>query len=209
LSEACASSGTAPPRSITTRPNSDTSVSYSLFNSSYNTITNNTANYPFAINMSVTDGSSYNTISGNVLATSDFIGVLIADPLPGFGILETYGPTHDNLIVDNTVRNNGPIPNELSPVDIAPAFIGGIVVLNGTYNNMIQNNQTWASYGSDLAWAQAVPDSSSAIGVRTFPPTLHCNVTLSEGGGGVANHNGNVWRGNTYKTIDSACIHQP
>jgi hypothetical protein len=42
---------------------------------------------------------------------------------------------------------------------------------------------------------------------RLGKPTLHCNVTRSEGGGGVANSNGNVWSGNTYKTIDP-CIQQ-
>lgn len=76
------------------------------------------------------------------------------------------------------------------------------VVLNGTYNNTIQNNQTWASSGSDLAWAQAVPDSNSAIGVQTYKPAQHCNVTASEDGGCISNLNGNVWTGNTFKTID-------
>jgi hypothetical protein len=52
-----------------------------------------------------------------------------------------------------------------------------------------------------------VPNASSPIGVDFYPPTVHCNVTASEGGGGVSNHNGNVWSGNTYQTID-ACITQ-
>jgi hypothetical protein len=51
-------------------------------------------------------------------------------------------------------------------------------------------------------WAQAVPNSSTLIGVTTEPPPLHCNVTASEGGGGVANLNGNVWKGNIFQTID-------
>ena len=42
-----------------------------------------------------------------------------------------------------------------------------------------------------------------SVGVKTYPPTLHCNVTASEGGGGVSNLNGNVWTGNTYQLIDS------
>jgi hypothetical protein len=109
------------------------------------------------------------------------------------------------VITGNTIHTDGPIGNELSPVDITPAFLGGIVVLNGTYNNTISSNQTWGSFGSDLAWAQAVPSKSSAIGVVTYPPTLHCNVTASEGGGGTANLNGNHWTGNTFQTID-ACL---
>jgi hypothetical protein len=183
--------------------NNDTDVSYSLFNSSHNTVTNNTADYPFTMNYLITDGSSYNTLSGNEGSTGDFIGLLLADPLPGSATLSTYGPSHDNIITGNTIHTDGPIGNELQPIDITPAFLGGIIVLNGTYNNSITNNQTWGSFGSDLGWAQAVPDSNSAIGVKTYPPTLHCNVTASEGGGGVSNLNGNVWTGNTYQHIDS------
>jgi len=182
--------------------NNDTDVSYSFFNSSHNTVTNNTADYPFTMNYLIADGSSYNTLSGNEGSTGDFIGLLLADPLPGTATLTKYGASHDNTITGNTIHTDGPIGNELQPVDITPAFLGGIIVLNGTYNNSITNNQTWGSFGSDLAWAQAVPDSSSAIGVKTYPPTLHCNVTASEGGGGVANLNGNVWTGNTYQLID-------
>lgn len=187
--------------------NNDTSVSFSVLDSSHNTLSNNTADYPFTTNFLVTDGSSYNTFAGNVASTADFIGFLLADPLPGSATLSTYGSAHGNMLSGNTIHTDGPIGNELSPVDITPAFIGGIVVLNGTYNNTIQNNQTWGSFGSDLAWAQAVPNNASAIGVTTYPPALHCNVTVSDGGGGVANHNGNVWTGNTYKTIDT-CITQ-
>jgi hypothetical protein len=183
--------------------NNDTDVSYSLFNSKHNTVTNNTADYPFTMNYLITDGSSYNTLSANEGSTGDFIGLLLADPLPGTATLSTYGASHDNTITGNTIHTDGPIGNELMPVDVTPAFLGGIVVLNGTYNNSITNNTTFASFGSDLAWAQAVPDSSSAIGVKTYPPTLHCNVTASEGGGGVGNLNGNVWTGNTFQRIDS------
>jgi parallel beta-helix repeat protein len=183
--------------------NNDTDVSYSLFHSSGNTLTSNTADYPFTMNYLVTDGSSSNTLSGNEGGTGDFIGLLVADPLPGSWTLSQFGPTHNNTFTGNTIHTDGPIGNELSPIDITPAFLGGMVVLNGTYNNSLTNNQTWGSFGSDLAWAQAVRDSQSAIGVVTYPPTLHCNVTASEGGGGVANRNGNIWKGNTFQTIDS------
>ena len=64
-----------------------------------------------------------------------------------------------------------------------------------------------ASAGADLVWAQAIPDPNSPIAVATEPPVIHCNVTVSEGGGGVANHNGNVWSANIAKFID-ACISQ-
>jgi len=74
------------------------------------------------------------------------------------------------------------------------------MLLNGTYNNQILNNQSWANTGADLAWAQAVPNASTPIGVTTYQgKRLYCNVTASEGGGGVANLNGNVWKGNTYQ----------
>jgi parallel beta-helix repeat protein len=112
--------------------NNDTDVSYSLFASSHNTLSNNTADYPFTMNYLITDGSSYNTLGGNEGSTGDFIGLMVADPLPGSWTLATYGPSHDNAIVGNTIHTDGPIGNELSPVDIVPSFIGGIVVLNGT-----------------------------------------------------------------------------
>lgn len=183
--------------------NNSTDVSYSLFNSNHNIVSNNTADYPFTMNYLITDGSSYNTFTGNEGSTGDFIGLLLADPLPGSWTLAQYGPSHDNIITGNTIHTDGPTGTELNPVSVVPAFLGGIVVLNGTYNNQITNNTTWGSFGSDLAWAQAVPSSSTPIGVVTFPPTLHCNVTASEGGGGVANLNGNIWKGNTFHTIDS------
>jgi len=91
---------------------------------------------------------------------------------------------------------------------VAPAFVGGIVVLNGTYNNKIVNNQAWANGGGDLAWAQAVPSATSPIGVlaaTSRATVLHCNVSASEGGGGVQNLNGNIWMGNIAKVIDP-CI---
>lgn len=183
--------------------NNDTDVSYSLFDSSHNTLSNNTADYPFTMNYLITDGSSYNMMNNDEGSTGDFIGAMIADPLPGTQTLATYGPSRDNTIENSQIHTDGPTGTELNPVSITPAFLGGIVVLNGTYNNQIVNNQTWGSFGSDLAWAQAVPNSSTAIGVTTYPPTLHCNVTASEGGGGVSNRNGNVWSGNTFQTIDS------
>lgn len=181
--------------------NNDTDVSYSLFDSSHNTISNNTADYPFPMNFLITDGSSFNTLTNNEGSTGDFIGVLVADPLPGSWTLNTFGPTHNNAIVGNFIHTNGPTGAEIH-AGVAPAFVGGIVVLNGTYNNTIQNNTVFASTGTDLAWAQAVPNSNTPIGVTNFPPALHCNVTVSEGGGGVNNLNGNIWTGNSFKKID-------
>lgn len=180
--------------------NNCTNASYSLFNSSYNTVSNNTANYPFTMNFIVTDGSSYNAVEGNVASTGDFIGYIVADPLPGTWTLATYGPSHDNVVSGNITHSDGPTGNEIHS-GVVPAFLGGIVVLNGTYNNQILNNQGWP-LGSDLAWAQAVPNSGSPIGVTNYPPILHCNVTASEGGGGVGNLNGNVWSGNTFQAVD-------
>lgn len=183
--------------------NNCTNVSYSIFFSSYNTISNNTADYPYTMNYLVTDGSAHNTIEHNEGGTGDFIGLMVADPLPGQPTLAQYGPTHDNLIAYNAIHSDGPTGNELNPISIVPAFLGGIVVLNGTYANQIINNNTWASTGADLVWAQAVPDSTTPIGIKTYPPLLHCNVSASEGGGGVSNLNGNTWSGNTFKVIDS------
>lgn len=181
--------------------NNDTDVSYSLFNSSHNTVSNNTADYPYTMNYLITDNSSYNTLNNDEGSTGDFIGAMIADPLPG---TSSYGPSHDNVLENSQIHTDGPIGNEITG-HITPAFLGGVVILNGTYNNQIINNQTWGSFGSDLAWAQAVLNSGSPIGVDYYPPTEHCNVTVSDGGGGVSKHNGNVWSGNTYQSIDS-CI---
>ena len=181
--------------------NNDTDLSYALFNSSYNQVTYNTADYPYTHNILVTDGSSYNTISNNNTGTGDYFNIMVADPLPGTSTLKTYGASHDNVISNNISHSAGPTGHELS-ANIVPSFLGGIVLLNGTYNNQVLNNQTWADSGADLAWAQAVPNASTPIGITTYQGTpLYCNVTASEGGGGVGNLNGNVWKGNTYQTI--------
>jgi len=186
--------------------NNCTTVSFAVFNSNNNTISNNTADYPFTNNVLITDGSSFNTVSDNVFSTADFVGILIADPLPGSSTLIQFGPAHDNLVQGNVDHTDGPTGAERHSA-VAPSFVGGIVILNGTYNNTIKNNQAFSSSGTDLAWAQGVPDPSSPIGVAAEPPVIHCNVTVSEGGGGVANHNGNVWSGNMVRKIDS-CITQ-
>ena len=186
--------------------NNCTTVSFSLFNSNHNTISNNSADYPFTDNVLITDGASFNTVSNNVFGTADFVGILIADPLPGTATLNQYGPSHDNLIQGNVDHSDGPTGAERHS-GIAPSFVGGIVILNGTYNNKIIGNQPNANGGADLVWAQVIPDPNSPIAVATEPPVIHCNVTVSEGGGGVANHNGNVWSGNATQRID-ACISQ-
>ena len=180
--------------------NNCTDISYSLFHSSHNTVSNNTADYPFTMNFMIADGSVGNLLTGNVASTADFIGYLIADPLPGHRTLTEYGPTHDNVVTGNISHTDGPTGNEISG-GIAPAFLGGFVVLNGAYNNKITNNQDWASTGTGFAWAQVVI-AGTPIGVATYPPLLHCNVTLSNGGGGITNLNGNVWSGNITQTID-------
>ena len=156
--------------------------------------------------MLITDGSSFNIVSNNIFSTADFVGILIADPLPRTSTLNLYGPAHDNVIQGNVDHSDGPTGVERHG-GAAPSFVGGIVILNGTYNNTIENNQAFSSAGADLAWAQAVPDATSTIGVATDPPIIHCNVTVSEGGGGVANHNGNVWSGNSARSVDT-CITQ-
>ncbi|HKW34182.1 MAG TPA: right-handed parallel beta-helix repeat-containing protein [Candidatus Acidoferrum sp.] len=186
--------------------NNCTTVSFSLLNSNHNTISNNTADYPFTSNVMIADGSSFNVVSNNSFGTADFVGILIADPLPGTATLNQFGPSHDNLIQGNSDHTDGATGTERHS-GIEPSFAGGIVILNGTYNNTIAGNQVTASGGGDLAWAQAIPDPNSPNGVVPQPPVIHCNVTASEGGGGVANHNGNVWSGNTAKQID-ACISQ-
>ena len=186
--------------------NNCTTVSFAVFDSSYNLISANTADYPFTNNLLITDGSSYNTASGNVFGTADFVGILIADPLPGAWTLGQYGPSHDNRIQDNVDHSDGPTGVERHS-GIAPSFVGGIVILNGAYNNTIAGNQSNSNGGGDLVWAQAIPDPNSPIKVAIEPPVVHCNVTLSDGGGGVSNHNGNVWSGNTARNIDS-CITQ-
>jgi parallel beta-helix repeat protein len=185
--------------------NNDTDVSYSLLDSSNNTVSANTANYPFTNNILVADGSSYNHVTGNALSTGDFIGILLADPLPGTTTLAQFGASHDNVIQGNTDHSDGPTGTELSPISIVPAFNGGIVVLNGTYNNRITGNTVWSSAGGELVWAQAVP-AGTTIGVATYPPIQHCNVSASEGGGGIGNLNGNVWTGNNVRQTIDPCI---
>jgi hypothetical protein len=180
--------------------NNCTSISYSLFNSSYNTVSNNSADYPFTMNFLVADGSTYNLVTNNVAGTADFIGYMVADPLPGTSSLTKFGASHHNTFSDNISHSDGPTGREIKS-GVVPAFLGGFVVLNGTYNNTIQNNQDWASIGGGFVWAQAVP-ASTGIGVVTYPPQLHCNVTASEGGGGASNLNGNVWTGNKFQKID-------
>jgi len=177
-----------------------------LFNSDDNTLINGIAGFVFTDTVLITDGSSFNRVSNNVFSTADFVGILIADPLPGNATLSQYGPSHDNVVQGNVDHTDGPTGAEKHSL-VAPSFVGGVVILNGTYNNTVENNQVFASSGTDLAWAQAIPDASSPIGVAAEPPVIHCNVTVSEGGGGVANHNGNAWSGNTAKNIDS-CITQ-
>jgi hypothetical protein len=179
--------------------NNCTSISYSLFNSSYNTVSYNTADYPFTMNVLVTDGSAYNVISNNVAGTADFIGYMVADPLPGTPTLATYGPTHDNTFESNISHSDGPTGNEVK-AGVAPAFLGAFVVLNGTFDNVIRNNQAWP--GPGFVWAQAVPSAGSPIGVVAYPPVLHCNVSVSEGGGGIGTRNGNSWTGNQFRLID-------
>jgi parallel beta-helix repeat protein len=185
--------------------NNCTSVSYSLFASNGNTLSNNTADYPFTMNFLITDGSSYNTVTGNVASTGDFIGLMIADPLPGTPTLAAFGASHDNVVVGNVLHGDGPTGNEVK-AGVVPAFLGGLVVLNGTYDNLIAGNQLWSNVPADLVWAQAVP-AATPIGVLDAPPAVSCNVTVSEGGGGVANSNGNVWTGNTVRTV-VPCITQ-
>ena len=186
--------------------NNCTAVSFAVFNSSHNLISNNTADYPFTNNLLITDGSNYNTASDNVFGTADFVGILVADPLPGTSTLNQYGPSHDNLIQGNVDHTDGPTGAERHS-GIAPSFVGGIVILNGAYNNKIIGNQLNSNAGGDLVWAQAILDPNSPIGVATEPPVVHCNVTVSDGGGGVTNQNGNVWFGNMFQHIDS-CITQ-
>jgi len=174
---------------------------FMLFDSSANTISNNTAGYPYTMNFLLTDGSSHNTLTGNDAWDGDYAGVLVADPLPGSATLNQYGTTHDNTITHNNIHSNGPTGAELK-AGLVPAFLGGIVLLNGTYDNSVADNSTYASTGTDLAWAQAVPDASTPIGVKTYKPLLHCNVTAYDGPGSPPAFGGNVWSGNTYKTID-------
>jgi parallel beta-helix repeat protein len=183
--------------------NNCTDVSFSVFNSSHNTLSNNTADYPFTTNFIVADGSANNVLSGNVAGTADFIGYLVADPLPGTWTLAAFGATHDNTLTGNISHSDGPTGNEVKS-GVVPSFVGDFVVLNGTYGNQLINNQSWSSTAvPGFVWAQAVPNSGTPIGVDVAPPVLDCNVSASEGGGGVSNLNGNVWTENAFHTIDS------
>ena len=136
-------------------------------------ISNNTGDYPFTNNLLITDGSSYNTASNNVFSTADFVGILIADPLPGSSTLSQYGPAHDNLIQGNLDHTDGPTGAERHSL-IAPSCVGGIVSLNGTYSNTIVGNQVIAASGTDLrglrlflilirqsVWRSSLPSSTA------------------------------------------------
>jgi len=166
--------------------NNDTSISYSLFQSSNNRVTGNTADYPFTANLLIADGSSLNTIDGNDFGTADFIGILVANPLAG-----PYS-TGGNSITGNTVHSSGPTGTE-GKAGIAPSFGGGIVLLNGVVNNLVSGNQLWANTGNDLKWTNAVLDPASPIGVTHLPTPSAC----------VAWSNLNTWSGNFFKTKDT------
>lgn len=166
--------------------NNDTSVSYSLFQSSNNRVTGNTADYPFTANLLIADGSSLNTIDGNDFGTADFIGILLANPLGG-----PY-TTQGNSITGNTVHSSGPTGTEIK-AGISPSFSGGIVLLNGVVNNLISGNQLWLNTGNDLKWTVAVTDGASPIGVTHLPTPSAC----------VAWSNLNTWSGNTFRTKDT------
>jgi parallel beta-helix repeat protein len=88
---------------------------FMLFDSTNNVVSNNTAGYPYTMNFLVTDGSSYNTITGNDAWDGDYVGVLVADPLPGDWTLTQYGPSHDNTITANNIHSNGPTGSESRP----------------------------------------------------------------------------------------------
>ncbi len=178
--------------------NNDTSITFSFFASSHNTLQNSTCDYPFTMNVLITDGSSFNTVQNNVMSTGDFFNIVVADPLKGQPALKTYGPSHDNVINGNTAHTSGPTGSETSAGE-APDVLGGIVILNGSANNLVSNNTSTASTGVDIGWAQETLDSSAIFGVRPYPPSTQCNVTQNNGGKGA--RNGNVWTGNVCKTI--------
>jgi hypothetical protein len=172
--------------------NNDTSISYSLFASADNSVTWNTADYPFSMNILITAGSIRNVIDHNQLGTADFIGIMVADPSPGQPT--PYGSTRDNTISNNIVHSSGPTGGEVM-AGMAPDFIGGIVLLNSTSGNHVIGNQLWSNLGTDLKWAAATVDPTSPIGVRYYPNTAICNVPL-------APFNGNQWSGNVFRTED-------
>jgi len=49
--------------------------------------------------------------------------------------------SHDNTIVANNIQSNDPTGAELK-AGLVPAFLGGIVRLNGTYGNHVRNNRS-------------------------------------------------------------------
>jgi hypothetical protein len=102
--------------------NNCTTVWFTVFNSNNNTISNNTADYPFTNNVLITAGSAFNTVSNNVFGTADFVGTLIADPLPGSATLNRFGPTHDNVVQGNVDHSDGPTGAERHG-GRAPSFV--------------------------------------------------------------------------------------
>jgi hypothetical protein len=186
--------------------NNDTDISYSLFASSNDLVTDNTADYPLTSNVMIADGSSYNTISGNDFSTADFVGILIADPLSSTP-LPAAASSHDNTVIDNVDHSDGATGAERHS-GLAPAFQGGIVILNGAYNNTVAGNQATSDSGAGIVWAQEVLNANSPIGIDSFPPSLQidvCNVTQSDGNSNLANDNGNTWTENIVQASYS-CI---
>ena len=172
--------------------NNDTSISYSLWNSSANSVTFNTADYPFTANLLLADGSSSNMVTQNSFGTADFVGILVADPLT----LQSFPLTSNNTINHNSVHTSGPTGTEIKAGQ-APDFIGGIVLLNSTSSNLVEGNQLWSNIGTDLKWAQETLDPSSPIGVRSYPNTAVCNVPPFG-----PPFNDNVWLSNFFRTQD-------
>ena len=172
--------------------NNDTSISYSLWNSSYNVVTSNTGDYPFTANLLLADGSSFNTVDQNSFGTADFVGILVADPLPP----SSFGSSSNNTITNNIVHTSGPTGAEIKSGQ-APDFVGGIVLLNSVSNNVVRSNQLWSNSGTDLKWAQETVDLSSPTGVRSYPLTAVCNVFPFG-----PPFNGNIWNGNSFRTQD-------
>jgi hypothetical protein len=90
--------------------NNDTSISYSLWTSSQNSVTGNTGDYPFTANLVLANGSSNNTVDGNSFGTADFVGVLVADPLQ---FPQPFGSSSNNMITHNAVHTSGPTGHEI------------------------------------------------------------------------------------------------
>jgi hypothetical protein len=172
--------------------NNDTSISYSLWNSSHNVVSWNTGDYPFTTNLLLANGSSSNQVDQNSFGTADFVGILVADPL----LPSSFGSSSHNAITNNIVHTSGPTGAEIKSGE-APDFVGGIVVLNSASSNFVSSNQLWSNSGTDLKWAQETLDPSSPTGVRSYPLTAVCNVPPY----GVP-FNGNAWFGNSFRTQD-------